>query len=225
MKILFVGEGRHDIGDPDPSPNHLRTAHGTVPALACRVSTSISADSVALAWAEIRRFNPDARKSGYRHKVPAAVLVATRRLGCSGSVFVADRDTDRSRYEELEFGVDRAGELFTQHPIAFGLAVESVEAWTLGVPEAIADVLQLDVSSVRAEYAPGVDVEAMSERSGKEDHRPKKLLERIAQLKHRSDSVEFRQAVADRTDIAVLEKACPQGFAPFAGSLRAAFGK
>jgi hypothetical protein len=223
VRVLFIGEGRHDIGDPDPNPYNPRPAHGTIPALSTRVCPTISDDSVALAWREIVRFNPNARKRGFEAKVPAALLVATR-LNCSGTVVVADRDGDPSRGTSLQAGVARGRELFPQCPIAGGLAIESVEAWTLGVPESIADELGTTVAEVRKLYPPGVDVERLSESSGKEDHRPKRLLERIARLKHRTDSTEFRQAVAKRTDVAALEKACPQGFAPFAAELRLAFG-
>jgi hypothetical protein len=102
------------------------------------------------------------------------------------------------------------------------LAIESVEAWTLAVPDKIAEELGVSVELVRKQY-PGLHVESMFEQSGKEEHRPKKLLERIAQLKHRADSTAFRQAIAERTEIASLEKACPQGFGPFAAALRTFF--
>lgn len=224
MIVLFVGEGRHDIGGPAPNPYHPRRAGGAVPALAWRVCPVLSVDSIALAWTELPRFNPGARKRGYEAKVPAAVLLAARRFSCAGTVLVTDRDAGPDRFAALQAGVARAQELFPTHPVAFGLAVESVEAWTLGVPDKIAEELGLEVSAVAAEYPRGVHVEAMSERSGKEAHRPKRLLERIARLAHREDSVDFRQAVAERTEVAALERACPQGFAPFAASLRAAFG-
>jgi hypothetical protein len=180
---------------------------------------------VALAWTEIRRFNPAAKKRGFEAKVPAAVLIATRKFGCSGTVAVTDRDHDDDRFAALEEGAVRARELFPQHAIAVGLAVESVEAWTLGVPDKIAEELDVKVALVRKEYPAGVHVESMSERSGKEDHRPKRLLERIAQLKYRDDSTDFRQAVAQRTEVTELERVCCQGFAPFAAQLRAAFGQ
>jgi hypothetical protein len=142
-----------------------------------------------------------------------------------GTVVVTDRDADPDRRAALEAGVARARQLFPGHPIAWGLAVESVEAWTLGSPDAIADELDVEIARVHGEYPRGVPVEALSERSGKEAHRPKRLLERIAQLASRDDSAEFREAVAERTDVAALESACPEGFAPFAGELRVAFGR
>jgi hypothetical protein len=160
------------------------------------------------------------QKRGYPAKIVAAALLAVRKFGCAATVVVADRDGETRRLSELEIGADRARQLFSLHPIAWGLAVESVEAWTLGVPDIIAEELGVDVKQVQQQYPQGVPVESLSERSGKPDHRPKKLLERIAQLKHRQDCSEFRQAVAEKTDVAALMRECPQGFAPFAEQLR-----
>jgi len=220
VKVLFIGEGRHDIGDPNPNPYHPRPASGAIPILARRICPGVGLDSVALAWAEIPRFVPAGRKPGYSAKITAAALLAIRKHACGGTVVVADRDGRESRQAELEEGVERGRRQFPRHKIAWGLAVESVEAWTLGVPDKLAEELGVDVKLVHQQYPPGVHVESLSERSGKPEHRPKQLLQRIAQLKHRNDSTAFRQAIAERTDVAVLEQACPQGFAPFAKMLR-----
>jgi hypothetical protein len=225
VKVLFIGEGPHDIGDSSPNPNQPRPARGTIPTLVRRVWAGVSPESVALAWREIRRFNRSAQKHGYPAKIVAAALLAVRGFNCGATVVVADRDGEASRQAELEQGVDRARELFPDHPATWGLAVESVEAWTLGVPDKIAEELSVDVKLVQERYPRGPHVESLSERSGRLDHRPKQLLERIAQLKHRHDSTEFREAVAERTDVGTLAQACPQGFGPFAERLRRAFGQ
>jgi hypothetical protein len=47
----------------------------------------------------------------------------------------------------------------------------------------------------------------------------------LAQLKHRKDCTEFRQEVAEKTEVARLGQACPIGFAPFAEQVRNAFGR
>jgi hypothetical protein len=141
-----------------------------------------------------------------------------------GTILVADQDGKESRESEMEDGVQRGSSQFPGHLIAWGLAVESVEAWTLGMPETIAEELAVEATLVRQLYPPGVRVESLSERSGKPYHRPKRLLERIAQLKHRGDCTEFRRAVAERTDVATLAQACPKGFAPFAEQVLQAFG-
>jgi hypothetical protein len=156
VKVLFIGEGRHDIGEPNPNAYQPRPARGVVPALTRRICPGIAGESIALAWPEIRRFNPSAQKSGYPAKASAAVLLAARKFDCGGTVLVADRDTQASRESELEAGVIRARQLFPKHPIVWGSAVESVEAWTLGAPETIAEELGVDVELVKERYPPGI---------------------------------------------------------------------
>jgi len=225
VKVLFIGERPHDIVAPSANPDQPRPARGTIPTLARRVCAGIAPDSIALAWREISRFNPAAGKRGYSAKVPAAALLAVMKFNCGATVVVADRDRETSRQRELEDGVERAHLVFPQHPAIWGLAIESVEAWTLGVPDTIAQELSVDVALIRHEYPRGVDVESLSEHSGKREHRPKQLLERIAQLKHSNDSTELRQSIAERTDVFALARACPRGFAPFTERLRKAFGQ
>jgi hypothetical protein len=218
MKVLFIGEGRHDIGDStgDFEP---RPAKGSIPTLARQVCPAIAEDSPALAWREVSRFHPDAKKHGFQHKVAGAILVSVRRFNCAGTVCVADQDRDPDRLVQLEAGSERGRKLFPNHPVACGVAVESVEAWTLGVPEAIAAELRIDPQAVRQEY-PHFRIEELYEKSGKPEHRPKALLERIAALGDQEDCTTLREAVALRTDIGALEVACKEGFKPFADQLR-----
>jgi hypothetical protein len=61
VKLLFIGEGRHDIGDPQPL--QPRPAQGTIPTLARRICAKIAPESVALAWTEIRRKKQRGRES------------------------------------------------------------------------------------------------------------------------------------------------------------------
>ena len=63
MKVLFIGEGPHDIGAPNSNPNQPRPARGTIPILARRVCAGIAPESIALAWREISRFNPSAQNA------------------------------------------------------------------------------------------------------------------------------------------------------------------
>jgi hypothetical protein len=223
VKVLFIGEGPHDIGAASSNPDQPRLARGTIPTLARRITAEIDPESIALAWREISRFNQSVKR-GYSSKLAGAALLAVKRFDCRATVAVVDRDRETGRQAELQEGADRALGLFPGYPAVWGLAIESVEAWTLGVPDQIAEELCVDVTLVQNEYARGADIESLSERSGKLELRPKQLLERIAQLKHRSDSTEFREAVARRTDVATLARTCPQGFAPFADRLRKALG-
>ena len=132
----------------------------------------LAPESMALAWREISRFNPSARR-GYSGKVVGAALLAVKRFDCGATVAVTDRDRETGRQAELQEGADRAERLFPGCPAIWGLAIESVEAWTLAMPDEIAEELGVDVTLVQNEYPRGVDVESLSERSGKLEHRPK----------------------------------------------------
>jgi hypothetical protein len=224
MKVLFVGEGKHDIGPP-ASGFGPRPAGGVVPVLARKVCPGVIDEACqALAWAELQRFGPTRKRMDFAAKVAAAILVSARRFGCAGLVCVRDQDRQEDRLAELrkasEEGLRKLG---SAHPVVCGVAVESVEAWTLGAAQALAAELELDLDVVRKQY-PKADVESLHENSGKAEHRPKALLERLAQLKHRADTTAFREAVAERTDVAILMNACPKGFKPFAEELLAVFG-
>lgn len=235
MKVLFVGEGNHDIGAAGESWGQPRPARGVVPVLASRVCPSIQieggepaaskdADSIALAWHDISRFSPAGRK-GFEAKVAAAMLVSSRRFDCAGTVCVSDRDGDGDRLAALQRGKERGLALVgANHPVAVGVAVESIEAWTLGAPEALADELGLPLNRVQ-KLLPGKHVEALRESSGKDEHRPKALIGRLTALAHQVDSTPLRSAVAARTDIASLRNACPLGFSAFAEELQNAFGR
>jgi hypothetical protein len=215
--MLYVGEGRHDIG-PDPI-NPPRAASGPIPTLVRKIQPGISANSIALAWRELHRFHPNARKRGYPAKVAAAGLLAERKFDCEGCIFVADRDREKNRQARLEEAVQSAPKWKSTFWIVVGIAVESVEAWTLGAPIAIAQVLGVEEKNIRELY-PTSHVESLYDNSGKEEHWPKKLLQTIAALNDEVDCLEFRTRIAEATQIADLEKACPNGFAPFARVIR-----
>jgi hypothetical protein len=189
-----------------------------------RVCNRVAADSIAITWSEIPRFHAPGKKRGFPAKISAAVLLSTRRFNCGATGAVADRDGQDERNAEIAAGVEQAEKLFPGHAAVWGLAIESVEAWTLGAPQALAEELDVDVQLVEQQFPRGVPVEALLETSGKTEHRPKRIIAQIAQLKHRHDSADFRSAVAERTDVNALAQACPQGFAPFAERIRRAFG-
>ena len=219
MRVLFVGEGPHDIGRRDAFNPDESQRPGVVQVLARKVCSHLADDSPALRWSELARFHPDAKKRGFGAKMKAAALIAERRLGCVGIVCVTDRDRDDDRVRQIAEGAEA---LRGTTRVASGIAVESVEAWTLGAPEAIAEELGLDEKAVRQSY-PGAHVEALYQNSGHLDHRPKDLVEKIADRSGREPGQEFRVRVAERTNVSRLERACPAGFAPFAASLREAF--
>lgn len=213
-----MGEGPHDIGRQAPSLGEPGPAGGVVATLARRVVPAIAGDSPALRWTELSRFHPSARKSGLEAKVAAAILISQRRLGLAGTICVVDRDGDTDRLAALRAGRERGlASAAPGHAVVCGVAVESIEAWTLGARAALATELGLEISALSS-HLPS-DIEALREQSGKQEKRPKALLQRLAGLVHRQDGEALRTAVAERTDLQELIRRCPQGFAPFAAEL------
>lgn len=221
MRLLFVGEGPHDIGRSALSPAEPAPAGGVVPALSRRVVPAIAAESRALRWADIPRFAPSARR-GFAGKVAAAVLLSQRRFGLDGTVCVADRDRDAGRLHELQTGRERGLSLLTApHAVVCAVAVESIEAWTLGAGSALSQTLSIP----RAELARRLpsDLESLSEGSGKPERRPKGLLAALCEGAQVQDCADLRARIAEATDIPELARACSQGFAPFVRALKDAF--
>jgi len=219
--VLFVGEGPHDIGRHDRFAPDKTPRPGVVQVRARKVCPALSEDSPALRWAELARFDPTAKRRGFAAKMKAAALIAERLHAGVGIVCETDRDGDDDRAQPVTEGAEA---LAGTTRVAYGIAVESVEAWTLGAPKALADALDVPEKAVRAAY-PRVAVEALYQHSGVPEHRSKDLLERIAALAHQGPGQALRVAVAERTDIDALERACPSGFAPIAASLRTVFAQ
>ena len=73
MRVLFIGEGPHDIGpqsfDPQPRP-----ATGAVPTLSRRACPAIDEDSLALAWREIPILDNRQVRRGLDAKVERAIV-------------------------------------------------------------------------------------------------------------------------------------------------------
>lgn len=225
MKVLFVGEGTHDIGPAGDEGAARRGVHaelgrparGVVPALACKAVPGIEKSaSRALAWREVALYSGD-RKPGLDRKVKGAALIATRRLGLDAVVCVHDRDGEKHAYRLDD--MQRAAAEVTAAPVACGLAVESIEAWTLGACEALAAELGLGEAEVRRHYDPA-RAESLLPNSEKAEKRSKGLLERVTSAAHREPDLALREAVAERTDVDLLSRRCPEGFGKFLEELQ-----
>ncbi len=223
-RVLFIGDGKHDIGKPEWPTDEAFPARGVVPLLAERIAIIDRPGSVAMHWAhpKLARFSPDRKTRGYEAKLRAARLHVERgTLAVEGIVCAVDED---KKSERRELPGEAHNLTRDRCPIVCGVAIRSIEAWTLGAPRALADALGTSVQEIRR-ACPAGQVEDLYEGSGKQERQPKMLLDSLARrFGHRPDSLELREEVAARTDIAELTTSCPDGYAPFAAALRAAFG-
>jgi hypothetical protein len=178
-------------------------------------------------WSHPRlaRFQPKNRAQrtrGYEAKVRAALLQIDRGvLPVDGLVCVVDEDNDPDRRGLPDSIHVHASE---RCPIAAGVAIRSIEAWTLGARTALAQVLGAKKNLIEKTCSSG-HIEEFYESAADPSRRPKHILQRLAEeLGHVKDSLELREEIASLTDPDELCEACPLGFAPFAAALRAAFG-
>ena len=214
MKILFVGEGSNDIGRSMPVRD-LRPADGVVSALCRKLQPNISIESVAIQWKELSGFPKDKKKAGYVHKLRAAVEVAAM-YNCAGTIAVVDEDNQEDRTQRL---YDARDEIMNSHPssspIAVGVAVKAIEAWTLADRNALCQHLNIAVEEIEEFYKPA-QVESLYQSSDKPEKRSWDILKKIVELANDKDCTDLRVAVATKTDIEVLKRHCPKGFKPFA---------
>jgi hypothetical protein len=218
VRVLFIGEGKNDR---------------IVSTLARKVCPAIDElGAGGSGFMEIRdrkldalpkspgKFSKDRllKTRGLDAKAARAVVEADR-SGFSATVIVVDADEAPENAVELlaEGAAEGRSRLDRPHGFACGLAVQSIEAWTLGAPGALARVLRAALGQLTREYNPS-KAESFSNTSP-DDKNGWKLLERITSHAHRADCTEFREEVARETDIAELSRNCPQGFVPFAGQV------
>lgn len=199
MKLLFVGDGKHDVGNPgfglQPRP-----VGGVVFTLARRICSRIAEDSTAMYWRELSVLPQGKKAKGWADRVESAIVLS-HQFGCQGTICVIDRDGKPERQQHLEDGRQRGLEVVgTGHLVVCGIAVQSIESWTLGDPDALASVLDLEVKALQEFYKVG-DVESFYNLSGKPEHRPKDILKRIAERANQTDTTELRGRIAEAADL------------------------
>lgn len=220
MKVLFVGEGPHDIGRTEYG-TEFTPADGIVSTLCKRISPNISNESASISLRRLTAYSPS-KKAGLDHKLRIATELAKRR-GFGGTIAVVDDDNGKhGRLEQLKDGQRSCLNDDPNHRIAVGVAVKSIEAWVLADPKALAQCLGKSVGEVEQKYRPG-NVEQFHDQSGKPEYHSKKLLEDIARMDHKEDCTEWRVDVVALADVATVERHCPSGFKPFADDVRRHF--
>jgi len=206
LRVLIIGEGRHELGtsDGDPGPEGQL---GALPRLVHRLlgnPESIEYDCRSLR--SVMHVRGKAR-NGFARKVKGAMRTAMLE-GHDGVVVVIDRDRepDRERIGALRDGRDSM-QADVPVPCAVGTAVETFDAWMIA-----------DLTAVRAAKGDQARIptnpESLAGKEGTGTH-PKDL----AALIFGAGLARAYSTVAENADFEVLKQTCPQGFTPFAAEV------
>ncbi len=148
-------------------------------------------------------------RHGYAGKVLAAMTEADIE-GFDGLIFVMDRDRDTDRLSELRSGLQAAREAEIPIPTALGLCIETVEAWLLADPAAVAEVLEVPKDQI----PPNPEKLDGKESSGQH---PKDIIALLIEKSPKED-LDLGQVygdIAESADLDTVAKACPKGFAAY----------
>ena len=145
--------------------------------------------------------------SRYGKKVYSAVRYA-RRKHWDAAVVLIDRDGRRNSHRLSDMQEGRS-QVTLRFPCALGVAVETFDAWM------IADPIAIDAAGGDKTEAPD---------SPESLGRPKDAADAIFGTRSGSGLGPKYALVAKKVNLALLERACPQGFAPFAEEVRGRVG-
>lgn len=196
MKVLVVSEGPHELGDNDTK--------GALIVLTSRLlDEDVTFDREKVSSPRVRVHRQPGRGRGSEKRALAWIRFAERE-GYDAIILVIDQDEDTDRKQEFERAQQHT--LFLL-PRALGVAIRSFDAWMLADEQALSHVLEMNIDlppNPEAERDPKGRCEELRKNAN-------------AQLSPR----EMYSEIAKRTDTAKLEARCPNGFAPFAGRVRA----
>ena len=201
MKLLVCGEGTSEIGRPEQE--------GVVETLV-RSCLEAATRQLSFEVVKVSQLPKDRTRAGEARRARQAVDEARRRA-CDGFIYVRDADGHHAeRHRQL-------AEAFAKldMPHAYGIAVETIEAWLMSDPVAVRAVLRRDVEVPDAP-------EALWSRPGSAGH-PKFEWNRLCRAAGYDYGLATMAAVAQRLSVARARAACPEGFARFHDQLLRAF--
>jgi hypothetical protein len=218
---LLVSEGALDVGASARAADHGDDRRGAVGVLVRRLLEEKLGRDVQ-DWEIERDVLPRVHQrsetvSGYPRKVMLAIEEARARK-CSAVAIVVDRDRTEgtTRLAQLREGrtlAEQAGNPLA-YKAALGVAVEMVEAWLLADEQALNEALRLQPKVDAVPDPEGLDG------GPKTDGYPKAVLRKLLEAAPTPGAAPYDE-VAERARLEVIERRCPQGFAPFAAEVRA----
>ncbi len=196
MRILVVSEGVHELGD--------NSLDGALVMLASRLlDGNVSFERKKVSSSEVRLHTQQGKGGRYEKRALGWIRLAERE-GYDAIILVIDQDGDEERGQQFDRAQDDPR---LPLPRALGVAIKTFDAWMLADEQALSAVL-------------GTHIDLSPNPESEDD--PKSRCENLrneapSQLSPR----EMYAEIAKRTDMEKLEARCPNGFAPFAGRVRA----
>ena len=134
MKILIAGEGPTELGGwyAESMWREEPIARGVIEALLLRVCADGWRIVDGITWKRIRKYRAGQHRSAETRTILGLALDAKER-GAAVVAFTRDRDGDLEREADIEAGIARAAELFSDMCIIGGAAREDTEAWILAL--------------------------------------------------------------------------------------------
>lgn len=200
MRVLIVSEGRSEhLSATDTRPPAHDEIAGALRNLVCRLGQRTEdwqIDEDRVASRNVRAHH--GKGKGYEKRCIRWMLEAQKR-GYDVIVLLMDRDRDESRIAEVDAA--QASSLASIRR-AFGVAVESFDAWMLADQVALSKVFERTVQRQP-------DPEVMTN--------PKEAFRLLFQTAQHDGSVSEHYAkICAVADLETLKERCPRGFAPFA---------
>lgn len=196
MKVLLVSEGMHEHADPIwGQPDD----HGALEILVTRLlGQGVELESRKPSDRNFRRTRVHGKGQAYE-KIVMAFLIEADRRGFDALIFLIDEDGRHERRAAMD-AAQASGRATL--PRACGVAIRTFDAWMLADERALAATLNVNVDAQS-------DPEELKE--------PKELCRRLRDGSGRGLRLRDVYATcAERADLQVLKRRCPQGFAPFA---------
>ncbi len=196
MRILIVSEGAHELGDDN--------LEGALVVLSRRLlGENVIFNRDRVKSPRVRVHLQPGKGDGYEKRALGWIRLAERE-GYDAIILVIDQDGKRERKQQFDRAQD---DLRLPLPRALGVAIKTFDAWMLADEQALSAVL-------------GTHIDLSPNPESEDD--PKSRCESLrnearSQLSPRAMYAE----IAKRTDMEKLEARCPNGFAPFAGRVRA----
>ncbi len=211
VRLMVVGEGPHELGDPDTWETDGRASEAAMPTLVHRILCEPAEVCYHKVKLSARGSRTERRRAKHIHGrgTKASGRVKTwidraLRADCHGVIILWDRDGDTrsDRLAQMKVGRDEmANDTDTEYPAcAVGVAVESFDAWMIADGNALG----------RAEGNGAISHPTPENLSAAE------AKERAQEIFGDEDGLRRCYAtVAEHVNMKTLANCCPAGFAPF----------